>query len=176
MDTKLLYAPEDGEEEARPAFVTSQFHGCNIAMSWFLIVQNINNHTYKLIQWGTGQEVPAQLYDLTEDPGEVNDLWNTTSPSADTKALFAQLDANLQTTINYTSVAQDVAQYNKDSFLAWVNVTDNWEAAIHASGLRWDDSWDYDPAGALAAVKAWSEAPAKVVPCRANLTWNVSLF
>ncbi len=40
-------------------------------------------------------------------------------------------------------------RYNKDSFVAWVNNTKDWQAAMHAPGLRWDDSWDYDPDGAL---------------------------
>lgn len=72
-------------DTARPAFVVSQFHGCNIAMSWFLIVQSVEaaapcpptQHslvlltalvqgasTYKLIVWGTGAEVPSLLFDL----------------------------------------------------------------------------------------------------------------
>ena len=44
--------------DARPSFVVSQFHGDDIAMSWFLIVKRFNaSATYKLIVWGTGAEV-----------------------------------------------------------------------------------------------------------------------
>ena len=158
----------------RPGFVTSQFHGCNTAMSWFLVVQNINNHTYKLIQWGTGHEVMPQLFDLTSDPQENTNLLNVTTPDKHTFLLLQQLDSSLQTAIPYPSIAQQVAQYNKDSFAAWVNVTKDWQNAIHKSGLRWDDSWDADPAGAIAAVNEWMAQPAVVQACRSELVWPPS--
>ena len=83
----------------------------------------------------------------------------------------ATLDASLRTAIPYPDVAQGVAQYNKDSFVAWTNVTKDWQTAIHKSGLRWDDSWNADPAGAIAAVNAWAAQPAKVEACRSELVW-----
>jgi len=157
----------------RDAWVTSQFHGCNIAMSWFMIVQQgPDGHAYKYIVWGTGEEVPPQLFDLTKDPSEFTDLLaNETSAPKEIKQLVATLDKNLRSTIDYPSVAMQVATYNKDSFTAWVNNTQNWEAAIHASGLRWDKSWDLNPGGAIAAVKQWMAAPAQVLPCRQALVW-----
>jgi arylsulfatase A-like enzyme len=96
--------------DARPNFVTSQFHGCNIAMSWFLVVQadvGADNHTYKRINWGSGAQVPAQLFDLTTDPSEfVNLINDSTAPAIE--ALRAALDANLRATIDYPTVAQQV--------------------------------------------------------------------
>ena len=48
----------------RPDFVVSQFHGDNIAMSWFLVVATgipapgtSTPSTFKLIVYGTGKEV-----------------------------------------------------------------------------------------------------------------------
>jgi arylsulfatase A-like enzyme len=160
-----------GAVAGRPGFVTSQFHGDNIAMSWFLVVQNIDNRTYKLIQWGTGKEVLPQLFDLTADPQENDNLLNVTTPDKHTMLLLQQLDASLQTAIPYPGIAQQVAQYNKDSFAAWVNSTQDWQTAIHKSGLRWDDSWNVDPAGAIAAVNAWAAEPATVLACRSDLVW-----
>merc|ERR550537_1377376 len=52
--------------DERPDFVVSQFHGDNIAMSWFMIVRG----GFKLVVWGTGKEHPHQLFDLVNDPAE----------------------------------------------------------------------------------------------------------
>lgn len=65
-----LFSNDDGMQEGkvesggRVPFVVSQFHGDNIAMSWFLAVetgivppQGGTGHTFKLIIWGTGAEV-----------------------------------------------------------------------------------------------------------------------
>ena len=143
-------------------------------MSWFLIVQNFGNRTYKLIQWGTGEQVPAQLFDLTEDPSEFTSLVSASAPNGSDPALAPVLEtlrANLLATIDFPSVARNVAQYNKDSLYAWVNHTKDWESAIHHSGLRWDGSWSYDSKGAIAAVHEFMQQPADVLPCRSELVW-----
>ena len=54
----------------RPPFVVSQFHGDNIAMSWFLIVQVVDGAAYKLVRWGTGAESPSMLFNISADPDE----------------------------------------------------------------------------------------------------------
>ena len=36
-------------------------------MSWFAVTDG----TYKLVQYGTGSEVPPQLFNLSADPGEM---------------------------------------------------------------------------------------------------------
>ena len=82
-----------------------------------------------------------------------------------------QLRTNLLSVVNYTQVAQDVAQYGKDMFLQWTQSHKNWESDMHKSGLRWDKSWNHDPQGAIAAVKAWMQAPAEVLPCRHATAW-----
>ena len=71
---------DGGRAGPRPDFVVSQFHGDNIAMSWFLVVKEgvavpaatatasagaaTTTTTYKLIVWGTGNEVPSLLFDV----------------------------------------------------------------------------------------------------------------
>merc|ERR1711881_460224 len=75
--TSLKEKDVEGEEE-RPPFVVSQFHGDNIAMSWFLIVQRVDDtSTYKLIVWGTGEQHVPLLFNLTEDPEENDNLLAT---------------------------------------------------------------------------------------------------
>ena len=57
----------DASVDPRPDFVVSQFHGDNIAMSWYLVVKEGVavgvgvTSTFKLILWGTGKEVPSLL-------------------------------------------------------------------------------------------------------------------
>ena len=55
----------------------------------------------------------------------------------------------------------------------WVNATGpSWVDAVHGKGLRWDASWDADPAGALKAVQQWMASPPdQVLPCRSALRW-----
>ena len=43
--------------------------------------------------------------------------------------------------------------------------------AMHKKGIRWDASWEADPAGSVAAVKAWMAEPAEVLACRGALKW-----
>eukprot|EP00463_Aulacantha_scolymantha_P000106 TRINITY_DN1060_c0_g1_i1.p1 TRINITY_DN1060_c0_g1~~TRINITY_DN1060_c0_g1_i1.p1 ORF type:complete len:204 (-),score=20.00 TRINITY_DN1060_c0_g1_i1:138-749(-) len=66
-------------DPTRPDFVISQFHGCNIAMSWFLIRQG----DYKYVTYGTGKEVSAQLFNLVKDPDENVNLVNTSKTISD---------------------------------------------------------------------------------------------
>ena len=155
---------------SRPPFVTSQFHGCNLAMSWFLIVQIVGTSAIKYIVWGTGAEVPNQMFNLTSDPGEFHNLLDG-HPSPHVLQVASTLATNLKATIDYPKVAQDVAQYNLDSFRAWANHTPDWEAEIHKKNLRWTKSWDYDAQGAINAVRDWMQQPASVLPCRDAQVW-----
>jgi len=151
----------------RPSFVVSQFHGKNLAMSWFLVVQPVRNITYKLIIWGTGKEVPSLLFDLDRDSGENDNLLAARDGTYDD--VFKELTASLRSVVDYPAVAQDVAQYNKDVFIAqFKNLREDWETAL-ATQSYWKDAWSYNASGALAAVHAWLEQPAKVLPCRSEL-------
>ena len=79
---------------AHPDFVVSQFHGDNIAMSWFLIVKKTSGtETHKLIIWGTGAEVPSLLFELNADPNENTNLIATKAGLAAHRALVDSLTA-----------------------------------------------------------------------------------
>ena len=121
----------------------------------------------KLIKWGTGGEVPDQLFDLTNDPNETTNLVG----HPDFVAIAATLETSLRSVVDFPSVANDVAQYGKDSMRWWMNATTAWESAIHAPGLRWTPSWNADASGSSHALQEWLDAPAKVVPCRHALQW-----
>merc|ERR1719198_864406 len=139
-------------------------------MSWFLVTQTLDDEwgsAFKLIVWGTGNEVPSLLFNLTADPHEYTNLIDKPAYSA----VQQKLTANLKSVVDYPNVAQDVAQYNKDSFMQWVNTTADWQTEMHKKGIRWDDAFEVDTNASLAAVKKWMSEPAKVVGCRTGLHW-----
>mmetsp|Transcript_55194 Transcript_55194/g.123384 ORF Transcript_55194/g.123384 Transcript_55194/m.123384 type:complete len:201 (-) Transcript_55194:182-784(-) len=168
-------AAETGNAAAldpRPNFIVSQFHGDDIAMSWFIIVKQYNaSATMKLIVWGTGTEVPPLLFNLIADPNEDHDLIQTATGAREHEALVADLTADLRGVVDFPRVALEVAQYGVDSLRQWVNATADWQTAIHL-GLRWDAPWTADPNGSLAAIEALlaQPGPAKITPCRRNFT------
>jgi arylsulfatase A-like enzyme len=155
----------------RKPFVVSQFHGDDIAMSWFLVVQTVpNNSTYKLIVWGSGEQHPALLFDLIADPMENHNLIATKEGAAQYKGVVELLDGSLRSTVDYPKVALAVAQYGLDSLAAWTKTTPNWTQAIHDK-KRWSVPWSANPNASLAAVEAFLKAPVKINPCRGNLSW-----
>lgn len=180
----------------RPDFVVSQFHGSNIAMSWFLIVrhmpcvvegtpdemeiatsrQYLNRTiastnkmcTMKLIVYGTGREVDDQLFDLTNDPNEMINLASRSSYAQVTSSL----KESLRSVVDYPRVALDIAKYNLDSMKHWMEVIgeQQWKTAIH-SKLRWDDAFDRDVKGSFQALEEWIHSGAQVLPCRSDLVY-----
>jgi choline-sulfatase len=147
-------------DPSRPPFVISQNHDEDISMSWFLLM----NGTHKLVQYGTGQEVPPQLFDLVADVDEMKNL-APAHPEA-----VAALDEQMRTLIDYPEVALDVALYQKQQLRFWVNATGTgWEKQIVAQ--RWQQSWEEAPAKALAAVQAYlADDEIAILPCNGNLS------
>ena len=125
--------------DPRPDFTVSQFHGDNIAMSWFLVVKegvnvpgggssrsgNSNSRkggggggggatsTFKLILWGTGKEVPSLLFDLLADPMEDTNLIADAAGAAKYAQIVDAMEQNLQSVVDYKNVAMEVAKYGK---------------------------------------------------------------
>merc|ERR1712137_970077 len=144
-------------------FQVSQFHGCNLAMSWFLIVRG----DLKLVVWGSGEQHKHMLFNLTADIDEKHNLVYRPEMSDH----IADLLAKLQTVVDFKAVAQNVAQYNHDSLSYWVNSTEDWQSQMADKDLRWYESWQYDPDGAVAAVQDFLASPAEVQSCRAEKVW-----
>ena len=66
--------PLMAQTDVQRDFVVSQFHGDNLATSWFAVVAQTLNTTYKLVQWGDGVHHAPRLFDLEQDPSEDADL------------------------------------------------------------------------------------------------------
>jgi len=156
---------------AHPDFVVSQFHGDNIAMSWFLIVKQVSpTETYKLIIWGTGAEVPSLLFELVSDPMEDNNLIATPAGAAAHKDLVDSLTAQLKSVVDFPAVAMSVAQYGRDSFAGWINRTKDWKDEIHKHGLRWTPSWNEQGPGPMEALEKWMRTnTTTLTPCNLAL-------
>eukprot|EP01047_Picozoa_sp_COSAG01_P071296 COSAG01_NODE_11028_length_2024_cov_1.436364_2_plen_384_part_00 len=167
----------------RPDFVVSQFHGDNIAMSWFLVVkENVavpgvpagqagSATTYKLIVWGTAKEVPSLLFDLVADPMEDHDLIATPAGRARFASIVSEMEQNLRSVVDYPAVALSVATYGKEMLKEWVAQTPDWKTEIHKKGLRWTKSWDVDSDAAFAALAEYMASPPAVVACRNATVW-----
>ena len=169
----LVTPPASASSTERPNFIVSQFHGDNIAMSWYLIVQPLQclgdqSCMMKYVVYGTGKEVVSQLFDLSNDPDETKNLIH----AEDYSNMVETLDSNLRTVVDYPKVSLNVAQYNKDSMLGWMNATKHWKDQIHAPDLRWTKSWNENANdSSLTALEKWISQPTKVVGCRSTMTF-----
>ena len=183
---------ESERNVSRPDFVVSQFHGMNVAMSWFLIVRHMpcvaedskhetkssrtrpssdraaNMCTMKLVIYGTGNEADNQLFDLTNDPNEMINL----ASNASYDPVISSLEQTLRSVVDYPRVALNVASYNLESMKHWIEVTGEpqWRTAIH-SKLRWDDAFNHDIEGSFKALEEWLQGRARIFPCRSDLVW-----
>jgi choline-sulfatase len=136
-------------DPSRPGFVCVQNHDEDISASWFAVTDG----AYKLVQYGDGGQVVPQLFNLSADAGEDINLAVNASPAI--TALIARLDGQLRTVMDYLSIAADVADYQRRQFAYWQSQQTDWEKEIASQNVRWTNAWSQDPAGSLAAVKAW---------------------
>ena len=138
-------------------------------MCWFAVV----NGSHKLVQYGTGAEVPPQLFDLSADPGELVNLHNASDAA---RAAEAALDAALRSVLDYPAVAQDIADYQLAQFRWWAaNGTRDWRTAIVAASTRWQAAFLAHYNASMAAVEAYMAQPgaAEIVPCDGRLAANL---
>ena len=177
---RIEHVPQDLEGESlipllsgkgalkRSPFVVSQFHGDNIAMSWYLVTKKFSDQTYKMIVYGTGVEVPLQLFDLTNDPHETINL----AANEEHEHIIQDLNASLLSIVPYPTISRKVAAYNKESFRWWMNVTADWKDTVHAEGLRWTPSWNVNSSASFLALERWLTSPDdEILPCRNALTF-----
>lgn len=170
--------------DRRPPYVVVQYHGDDSPMSWFAIIQALPCMTssspsgnkkdegcmYKLVVWGTGQQVESQLFDLSNDPNETTNLIH----DADYQLIVGMLNSNLQNVVDYPIVAQDVAKYNRDSFELWMDQNPtSWKELLNSTSLRWHSSWRRKSELALAAIEEWltKDNPATIQGCRRESAW-----
>jgi arylsulfatase A-like enzyme len=152
----------------RPPFVVLQLAEADLSMSWAAIV----NGTHKLVQYGTGAEVPPQLFNLDDDPGEAVNLVNSSDAA---RAAVAALDSALRSVVDYPAVAHDIAEYQLAQFRFYTNSTKNWRTVIASPQMRWFEAFNAHSELAIAAIEAYinQTGPAVIVPCDGRLASNL---
>eukprot|EP01102_Stenamoeba_stenopodia_P007230 TRINITY_DN2011_c0_g6_i1.p1 TRINITY_DN2011_c0_g6~~TRINITY_DN2011_c0_g6_i1.p1 ORF type:complete len:825 (-),score=170.43 TRINITY_DN2011_c0_g6_i1:84-2489(-) len=95
----------------RPDFITSQYHSNFGNTGSFMIRQG----PWKYIAFGEllGVNLPSQLFNLDEDPDELDDV------AAENPDVVAELDALLRTVIDYPTVDKIVKEQDKAKYLSW---------------------------------------------------------
>jgi len=147
--------------KSRPPFVSFQNHDEDLAMSWFAVT----NGTFKLVQYGSGKEVPPMLFDIENDPKEQVNL------AAQYPEDVILLNSALLSQIDYPSVAADVADYQLRQFKWWVNNTADWEKEIQSDNIRWAAAFAAHKQEAMKAVNEYlQQDSATITPCDGRTT------
>jgi arylsulfatase A-like enzyme len=154
-------------DPSRPPYVLSQFHGDDIAMSWFMVARDDG---MKYINYGLGNHsaegVTPQLFNVTADPQERTNLWTPDSPVA------KELEGILQSMIDYPSVAMDVAEYQMGQFRYWQGANSDWRKQItDPSIVRWAQAWNDAYNASFAALDEWLSQPPGNQVCRNATVW-----
>jgi choline-sulfatase len=148
-------------DPSRPPYVLIQNADEDQSMAWFAVV----NGSHKLVQYGTGREVPPQLFDLGAEGGSEATNLAPSQPQA-----VAALDAALRSLIDYPAVALDIAAYQKQQLNFWRNATPDWRAVAASEAIRWHPAWSAAPEAALAALEAYLDDPSvALLPCSGAL-------
>jgi len=169
--------------------VVSQFHGENLAMSWYMVRQG----DLKYVVWGTGEEHLPQLFNLTADPDEWSNLADpTVDPSHYHRHQQSgkDMDALLRTYIDYPSITREVAQYNLNMARWWMNTEPHWAGVLSGTqdaswpqppgkktpaqlNADWGELWSEHPSWYQAAWDRWSGEGDVLIPkCPATATHN----
>jgi len=177
--TSLVPFLESGTSAGQPDTIISQFHGENMAMSWYMIREKDT----KAVFWGTGKEHGAQLFNLTSDPDENTNL------AKDQPKLVNHLEKLMLPQLPYPDVTMDVAQYNIDMVKWWITTETKWacivngtctddlkgaaKSCLNASDENyWGEIWQQGPAGYWKAWHEFVNAGPVIQPCLANLEHN----
>ena len=126
-----------GQDGPRPGAVLSQYHSNFRYASAFMLRRGAWKYT-------AYAGAPPQIFDLDEDPDEVRDL------AAARPDVVADMDAALREMVDYPAVADQVAEYDRESFRAWrAGLTDDaYQAAMREILAGWDPKYD-------ATIQAW---------------------
>uniref|UniRef100_UPI00398E70A4 arylsulfatase K isoform X1 n=1 Tax=Pristiophorus japonicus TaxID=55135 RepID=UPI00398E70A4 len=138
------FGEEISQKIPRPDWIFSEFHGCNVNASTYMI----RTGRWKYVAYADGISVPSQLFDLSADPDELTNVATKYSEVTST------LDRKLRSILNYPEVSKSVHQYNKLQFVKWKeSLGKNYTDII--ANLRWHQSWQNDPVAYQNAIKRW---------------------
>ncbi|XP_061880186.1 arylsulfatase K [Entelurus aequoreus] len=128
----------------RPDWVLSEYHGCNVNASSYML----RSGRWKYIAYADGLTVPPQLFDLTQDKEELDDV------AIKYPGVRAQLDTLLRSIVDYPAVSKTVHVYNKKQFGAWQQSAGSNYSRVMAN-LRWHVDWQKDASGNERLIDRW---------------------
>nr|XP_002732869.2 PREDICTED: arylsulfatase K-like [Saccoglossus kowalevskii] len=142
--TSLMPYLEGKSHVKKPDWVLSQYHGCNVNMSAYML----RRQEWKYITYGNGKQVAPHLFNLDEDPDELHDYAN------ERHDIIAEMDNKLRSIIDYADITNEVSRYNKESFSSWkTSIGDKYSDTI--ANLRWWKDWQKDPNGNEQRIEEW---------------------
>ncbi len=103
---------------------------------------------YKYIAYGDGITTPPQLFNLDDDPAELNDV-STTLPD-----VVVKLDSQLRMLIDYPAVTEQVDDYNRLALGQW-KIEQGANFSVVLSNLIWFWDWARDPEGNVDLINMW---------------------
>ncbi|XP_063996526.1 arylsulfatase K isoform X1 [Pogoniulus pusillus] len=128
----------------RPPWVLSEFHGCNVNSSSYMLRAG----RWKYVAYADGRSVLPQLFDLSEDPDEL------TNVAMKLPGVVRSLDRMLRSVVNYPKVSSAVQEYNKREFITWKqSLGQNYSNVI--ANLRWHHDWLQQPQKFESAIDKW---------------------
>ncbi|XP_068278862.1 arylsulfatase K isoform X3 [Nyctibius grandis] len=128
----------------RPSWVLSEFHGCNVNSSTYML----RTGKWKYIAYSDGRSVLPQLFDLTADPDEL------TNVAIKFPVTVHSLDKMLRSIVNYPKVSASVQEYNKRQFISWKqSLGQNYSNVV--ANLRWHQDWLKEPKKYENAIDKW---------------------
>ncbi|NXL93261.1 ARSK Arylsulfatase, partial [Alectura lathami] len=143
----MLLGKAEGEVShrgPRPPWVLSEFHGCNVNASTYML----RTDRWKYIAYSDGVSVPPQLFDLSADPDEL------TNVAKKFPVTVHSLDKILRSVVNYPKVSSSVRDYNKRQFIGWKqSLGQNYSGVI--ANLRWHQDWLKEPKKYENAIDKW---------------------
>ncbi|NWU72779.1 ARSK Arylsulfatase, partial [Pterocles burchelli] len=143
----LLHGKSEDEASPRgprPSWVLSEFHGCNVNASTYML----RSGKWKYIAYSDGHSVLPQLFDLSDDPDEL------TNVAVKFPVIVHSLDKLLHSIVNYPKVSSYVHEYNKRQFISWKqSLGQNYSDVI--ANLRWHQDWLKEPKKYENAIDKW---------------------
>jgi len=128
----------------RPDYVLSQYHGCHANTSFYML----RTGSYKYIAFGDGVIAPPQLFNMEEDPAELNNL---VPSDPQTTAVLEKL---LRSIIDYPAVTAEVEAYNRATFAQWKEAQGKQYSQV-LENLTWFWDWSRDPQGNELLIDNW---------------------
>eukprot|EP01102_Stenamoeba_stenopodia_P014214 TRINITY_DN4690_c0_g2_i1.p2 TRINITY_DN4690_c0_g2~~TRINITY_DN4690_c0_g2_i1.p2 ORF type:complete len:196 (+),score=53.76 TRINITY_DN4690_c0_g2_i1:1050-1637(+) len=138
-----------------PGYILSQYHSDHLNTGTFMVRYEDLKYIYYV-------NYPPQLFNLTADPFELDDLSDS---EPDLLAMMGQLMLSLIDPIEADAAAK---KFDLDTFISWKFAQgSDYESVIGGKGVKWQQYWDENPEYYLNLVDNWVASNFTLVESRA---------